>query len=737
MSNTFDWRVEDYSTPNYKTSIVKSPFHENTNPLWMRFLWDDSDYYAPDYHPEDGWEMIKYDLDKNDFLYLVLYNKFSSILRVLVAFNSNKDDYESLVATLSYSPQGSITGLFSPQRGRGQYMDEKSVSLASSTVQFNNSASLFHVIDFPVEYDPCTCFFDDGTINISFDLAKEQRLTAYGRLIGIDNTLANIQNGIGTPLLDNFLTSVYSEKSSSITYEHTAGTMIFKDWSNLNQYYLKNKIAKQQLENQLKEYEDVQKALKLILSAGAAFSLGAADPNISKLIKATKKISGIMDLFSAPIKKRIKDAQGEIDAAGGIVLTQAEVAITGSLETEIPIGRSITFSTPGRLNNDVRCNAAYPLYDDVLGRFAILEQPSIDIGGKIEVGNNYPRPRDSEQKVKFRFNENTSLLYKFNPAAGVVKEGSKIYAGIIFKTKNNTNIQTEILSNLTLVSSENGSATYASPMMPLECLSSLTMERTTYGDRPQTYALQLKILILYEFEQEDRDGEANKAIQILTYPLATNSKDYYTIPTTPNYEEELTLTTQNFTSNQTIFALDKITIDGILTTNSNVEITIIAGEIELLDGASIGPGITLINGESPVICDINNSIREVSRNELETFCKSSSYKSNQPENTRRSFIENNDDHLENSQHLVNSLSANPNPVKDFVEVRFNLEEDLNNVSLSIRDVTGQTVAKILDGEALSKGKFAKQINVSNLSSGVYFISLSSDSFNETLKIVKF
>lgn len=64
----------------------------------------------------------------------------------------------------------------------------------------------------------------------------------------------------------------------------------------------------------------------------------------------------------------------------------------------------------------------------------------------------------------------------------------------------------------------------------------------------------------------------------------------------------------------------------------------------------------------------------------------------------------------------------PNPFNPTTTIEFSIPEN-GNVTLSVYDINGQLVQKLLDNENFNAGKLKIQFNGSNISSGVYFYSL--------------
>ncbi|ROL61787.1 T9SS C-terminal target domain-containing protein, partial [Bacteroidetes/Chlorobi group bacterium ChocPot_Mid] len=86
--------------------------------------------------------------------------------------------------------------------------------------------------------------------------------------------------------------------------------------------------------------------------------------------------------------------------------------------------------------------------------------------------------------------------------------------------------------------------------------------------------------------------------------------------------------------------------------------------------------------------------------------------------------------------ILNPIS--PNPAKYHITIAFTLNEMSNDAQLSIVDLRGKEVMKIVDDEKLEQGSYIKGVDISNIPSGTYFIVLRSQSgvITQTLSIVR-
>ena len=78
----------------------------------------------------------------------------------------------------------------------------------------------------------------------------------------------------------------------------------------------------------------------------------------------------------------------------------------------------------------------------------------------------------------------------------------------------------------------------------------------------------------------------------------------------------------------------------------------------------------------------------------------------------------------------------PNPFNPTTKINFSLGKR-ENVSLKVYDILGNEVANLINNETIAVGKYTFDFNASdyNLSSGVYYYSLKSESFSSVKKML--
>jgi len=81
-----------------------------------------------------------------------------------------------------------------------------------------------------------------------------------------------------------------------------------------------------------------------------------------------------------------------------------------------------------------------------------------------------------------------------------------------------------------------------------------------------------------------------------------------------------------------------------------------------------------------------------------------------------------------------AFSVFPNPSFETSQLSITLTSEIQNLNISLVDVTGRTLAGIYDG-ALQPGDYKFTINTRDMSPGIYFLSLKSDGKSYAQKLV--
>ncbi|MBS1611755.1 MAG: T9SS type A sorting domain-containing protein [Bacteroidetes bacterium] len=82
-----------------------------------------------------------------------------------------------------------------------------------------------------------------------------------------------------------------------------------------------------------------------------------------------------------------------------------------------------------------------------------------------------------------------------------------------------------------------------------------------------------------------------------------------------------------------------------------------------------------------------------------------------------------------------SVRLTPNPTNDKAFLRYVLPDDAYTLRIDLHDINGKIIRNIYNGEQ-GKGIYSREINVNDLSSGLYFVHLYSEDFSITKKLNK-
>jgi hypothetical protein len=403
--NSFNWKYSN----SMSFDNIMSPFFTTDNPGIQHF-YDPVDGIK-DIYPAEGWELIKKDFgfdDNNlacgppntcvvtDVPYLILYNKFSGILRIFVARGeANPIPANGVKITMEFSTniinQTSLLDFEGPLVA----LDATFVRNKSLTgfATFLNTRKKWFYTDFQMQYDPCVCLYQSA-LKINVKLTSTSTVSIQGTSSG--TIVSN-----GAPIAGQ-------DAKSSISLGD-----VTKVGKSLLQKFKQDNEVKNQMINTVN-----------------------VTINNSGSIDAFNKVSGIQNLFnsskSSSFLKSGLSAIPYLDKAmdvvnlffgGGKTAGPQPVEImpmtinmthqlTGTIETEYPY-KAITFRSPGSLYNSYP-NSEYPYYNEILGVFNLLKTPVF----QYRSGGNTPLPPgcNGENRADF-YRLKNPIQYVLNPAA--------------------------------------------------------------------------------------------------------------------------------------------------------------------------------------------------------------------------------------------------------------------------------------------------------------------------------
>lgn len=201
--NQFDWVNIDPQTMFYSQYETENI---DFNGVETEYMWNimtpSQDYYdyvrdGLDYHPENGWELMLLNLGKypngevisknvlpySSILYIILYNRYSGLLRTFINFGPDHTALEgakSFEIALNFNGDEEVNGLLRLAEGKDRTLDQTSNSTEFKTiVPAPLDASQWAVADFQLMYDPCVCFYPSN-LQISIKEILSSTLTMHG-----------------------------------------------------------------------------------------------------------------------------------------------------------------------------------------------------------------------------------------------------------------------------------------------------------------------------------------------------------------------------------------------------------------------------------------------------------------------------------------------------------------------------------------------------------------------------
>jgi hypothetical protein len=761
LVNTFDWRTEMLPVSGNPLGLpiteIRSPFWEDESPS-MSFLAEPfyTTYY--DFQVEEGWEILFADMeyrpDKN-YVYFVLYNKYESLIRVFTTQAQITLPTFATAMQAKFSGEG-ISALLSPFKGRNQALEEASLGKVEMTNFYYNNSFRFTYFDIPVEYDPCTCQDSNASLSINFAFLDEQQLALYRRYTNVQEPLATVVNlGFGNRLApDDFLAGTDGEIS---------GVSIFKTWNQLIAYHRSLSIQVTELKKEYNRIQAFDKVLKLALQTEGGQILSSLKLTKTTLTIGEEEVTimgkdaaelflSSLNLWGAGVKKRLNSAQSQIALLGSSPMSLGEYISRGSL---VPLGEYSSggpeFALPGSAT-DCTDPDNYPLYNEVLGRMAMLRKPKVSmqpIGAQL--------PGNPLLAAQFSVDA-SSIQYVFNPAAEINESATEINAMLRIYNLSN---QSSGSPNLTQINDD--PIGFVSPLLPLGCIADYVAQLDfPFEPPPAQLPLDLQVdLILFVAYTFDNGYQA---LQQYTYPVSLevqpvqyeSTANQPAVGFTPNYPTDLVLSATNYQEDELVFAYRQISIEGdqrLANFSFQTEVVLTDGTIIPASTTSLGdifveivaPEVLVKDGVTLLANPPEGSGGEIwlhskvyfrdcdpippSNADLVAFCSSNDYRANTSQPLRDTEETSTvplptASELKGNDGLPLGISVSPNPVGDYASIVLELPED-ESVTISIIDITGRTVEVLIQGQSLLAGKHYFDLPGQRLSSGNYVLRVQT------------
>ncbi|NOU18500.1 MAG: T9SS type A sorting domain-containing protein [Bacteroidales bacterium] len=722
MKNYFDWMQPSFQLNSSEINInpIASPFYQVDNDIINHFV------DSKDYLPIDGWELIKKDFGYNGTgivtsPYLILYNRFSGILRCFVAMKQVAG-YNAAKFTLSFTSA-------SPDRTHslssiGTPLDKQiGIPEISVPTAFTNDPGKWFYADFAMNYDPCICNANSKLL-ISVDLIRNSSIDMKGFYEG---TLVSIDNGNINKINTG---SSLSLKNIGSSFEK--GQKVYNSIEKLKNEQLKNVLSKSQYWNnwvnsQAVHLDDLSLAdLDYFVQTNTLESFVTTEYNFfkDKLNLFQKEL--ISDNFlktglrAAPY---IGAAFSFIDAfiSGGRQATSPQpvklmpmsinmnATYSGTITTDLPY-RDIIFYNPGTSASTMSNYNEYPYYNNGLGVMNLVETPKVDVQEDI----NYWYEPDTWANIydiqwKFRMNAN-QIKYIINPNAGV-KDSAEIFAQLIFQFTTDQGYGATLdFGNSPIIDFQNPEFNkyfYYSKPMPLSFYNDLTINAQASYTTQYTELVSVSLKLFFNFKRSDNLSNAQNIFYVSTFPTIINkvsSVAQGSLSSIPNYKTFYEQGNKTIVSNEKAWETIEVR-NTTLSSASNFYLS--ASNIILKNGAVIKPGITIKAGDPIGVIPVNISPIPVSNIDCLSRYPLRSSKKNNTDN--------------------DNIKVFPNPFNEQLRI-----EDLNNsiATINLFDLQGRLIYSTKEVSS------SNTINTSEYPLGVYILKLYTKNGPIIKKIIK-
>jgi hypothetical protein len=574
---------------------------------------------------ENGWELMLINLgrypdntphfstDLNSIPYLVFYNKFTGVLRVFVQFGYNQPPPNSingvridLKYTVPNITSKNVSGILRLSGGKDRALNLPTTSKKITAVAPKEGQVNFWMSgDFQLTYDPCVCVHITQ-LDLTFNFFSETDFKLHGRGIEVEEPLISNSTILDKDFLSNVDPDLIDKEGGLIIYESIY--KLIDDYIAKMEDYNDRLIYVNRHNKEVKENLLIAKAVRKIITVGITAAVGtpeilALQSTLVKLFfndnsdKSKEKVKKLFEKFS-----EIAGKQFDTYVSKNFVLQNApqkpivptanfsEMYFSGTL-TDTDIARGPTFTTPGSFKNNVSIDPitnqpvnnildlpyqdvyGYPVYNQPVGVFALLEQPVLE-KSEHNIVTSISNPISSIIHNKIQYKLKAPLKYTFNPALNITTKnieamivikaindptsnilapanlGYNFYTNVIDKSINLISESVNTYSNDVIIDylkQENqqgvfnkkiDTLVYTSTFLPIDVLNTMVFEMSTSENlggfnysAPSGSAnsllrsywsdikVELKLKVDVQFAGTNTDGNPNKFTYIFTYEI--------------------------------------------------------------------------------------------------------------------------------------------------------------------------------------------------------------------------
>jgi hypothetical protein len=419
--------------------------------------------------------------------YFVLYNRYKGTMRIFANAFFNRTTFgnpQKVMPTLFFSDKDELNGMLRHAATYDQALDQKTqISNVSGPSFQTTNPGQWLMADFQIGFDPCICNRNNALLKFRFNQITSMDITMVSRSISLTKKFDD------NNYLDSSFMNLNDVDNKTQTYK--PGTRIYGEMKGLLDGY-KSSLA--QYEKDLANYNSLDNLLKRaaidilkdgitstgsMVGAGVAGSFFTNSPMKNFILKNKLKVGlfsgGLIDLdtnnanaFANSVTDGTKSILGQgfdflntlIDVPSNPIkpspptATFTETSYKGTIDYKNPVATdglivpgAIPLGYPDASGNPTnpgvnRIN--YPAYNEVLGLFALLETPKIEVSAK-NINNSVSfNKRDIQtysfnvtgQKTNYQIRLKEPLKYRFNHVVDLNFNKTKLYYSFRIKFKN-------------------------------------------------------------------------------------------------------------------------------------------------------------------------------------------------------------------------------------------------------------------------------------------------------------
>jgi hypothetical protein len=786
----FNWTADTENGPAFplnsslliNNQVLSSPFWEYNNPRMEIFRNQWVKNSRIDNLPEDGWELIHQDFGYTDngmprgasptpgekvgYPHIVLYNRFRGQLRVFVNFAGISGNTAKMRLEFNTGPMFIQTSLLDmayateiqPLNALDDFRGENSVAKQariSGWSEFGGIAPNWCYADFPVMYDPCTCF-KESKLYLEVEIVKSAKISLKGSINGelIDKTDNN--DGKTVKTLPQDANSTYSigenwsagvKVAEKATQTYSSVNSFTNATSNRfeSHFYVGSNVSVAMKEEVNKNKEIAQENLRM-LNYAMSYSGGTVH-NTGSILHTYPYIGtafSTLDFFSCGGSSSVPSLTPQRVSVSPIAMND-NISLEGEI-TSSEIQKILTLWNPGsnipNLNN---VNYEYPYYNHTMGVMNLWKTP------RIETHKYYHHTMGPNYGVLYYTKILDDLEYVINPAAGLSMSPSDldISASLVIdfgKDELDCNEGTPIdgvtfaypYSEFFHWENERVAST---PFFPIGCIKEINPKFYTpcESNNPQMQIsprYYLKIVAL--LKRKDHDSSKQKVVwegvykfkeQEYDYTNHTSMINYFNIPTTiPGIKKDVVLS--SFTEKDSItndrLAWRTVKIKKGTKFDKKSHIVVMAGySIEVDPDVEIPENVELKIG-LPFTCTTSVSPKTITVND----CNSNTYMKNR----RFAYLP---VQKKTSEYASSAMfEAIPNPSHNTTNIYYYVEKE-GNVHISLSDALGRKIDTIVDMDNHEVGSYHHTIDTSLLPNGVYYCTFFDGTNYRTISLIVF